>query len=289
VGEGAGVGGGSAEDLEEASVVGAPPGRAVTSLTELSDAALHYGAVFELDDAEILGARLYGFHRYPLSPKLVRLLPGSDQLRQFVLREAPPELTRYWRSQRYEGRAGWLYWARRGAPDLVRRITPKLYVSPPPTMIREALRELVPVLTQSSCLRFKVAATPSYLARTDKLVAYFDDRAEMLQLGEVLMDRLQGIPVHGVPFSSPVFASASSENIGLVSWGVDPPSAGDRQASWRSWLCREIALAMTSSEPNARLAAARTRVQSLGIDVASWAAPPHFWESGLSAAATGAN
>jgi hypothetical protein len=269
--------------------VGAKPGGslgthlsepAVRSFAALSDAALRYGAALELRDAEELSVRLYGFHRYPLSPRLVATLPGAHQLRQFVLREGPAELTEYWRSQRYEGRAGWLHWIRRGSRDTVRHVTHKLYVSPPPTLIREAMRELVPLLTQSECLRFKIAATPSYLARPDKLVAYFDGPAETLRVGELLVDLLRGMPVHGVPFSCSVNPSnAAPDPTGPVSWGVDPPSTEEHPMSWRLWLCSEIAEAMIASEREARVAAARVRIESWGIDTTSWRPPPGLWQS----------
>jgi hypothetical protein len=204
---------------------------------------------------------------------LVRVLPGPFDLRDFVLRVAPPELSRHWRSRRYEGRAGWLHWSRREAPEGRREVAYKVYVNPRPENVKDAVGELVPVLTESGCERFKVGATPGYLARPDKLVAYFPERAEALQVAEQVGARLQGVPSHPVPFTCWL------DPAGLVSWGKDPPSSDEQPMSWRSWLCGQIAEAMTGSSPFTRVAAALGRVRRLGIDPASWAPPLGLWEA----------
>jgi hypothetical protein len=148
----------------------------------------------------------------------------------------------------------------------------KLYLSSAPTSIREALREFVPVLTQSRCVLFKVGATPADLARPDKLVAYFDDRAETLRVAEAVRERTGGIPAQGVPFACPV------DPEGLLSWGVDPPHEPGEPRSWRTWLCSELAEAMTGCGGGDRVAAAHDRLLTLGIDRDRWEAPPGLWE-----------
>jgi hypothetical protein len=240
-------------------------------VNELSEAALRYGAALGLNDAAALTVRLYGYHRWPLSPKLVMSLPGQHELRQCVLKEGPAELTRHWRSQRHETRGGWLSWVRRDELARFPAIAHKLYVSPDPTSVRDALRELVPELTLSRCVRFKVGATPAFLARPDKLVAYFSDREAALEVAEALKSRIDGLAAHGVPFSCPV------DPAGVLSWGVDPPHVPGELRSWRTWLCAEIAEAMTSCGPGDRLAAARRRLAMLGIDPDSWEPRPELW------------
>lgn len=240
-------------------------------MNEISAAALRYGAALRFDEVTPLAARLYGFQRWPLSPKLVQSLPGQHDLRQFVIREGPPELTRHWRSRRYESLPGWLVWIRRERAFRERHLAYKLYLSPPPTLVRDALRELVPALTDSGCTRFKVAATPSYLARPDKLIAYFESRDAALQTGEVVRKRLDGLAVQGVPFTCAV------DSAGLLSWGMDPPSNHEQVSSWRTWLCFELATAMVNGGGDG-VAAARQRLAKLRIDADTWEPPPELWE-----------
>lgn len=224
-----------------------------------------------MSDAVALAVRLYGFNCWPLSPKLVMSLPGQRELRDFVLKEGPAELIRHWRSQRHQSRPGWLSWVRRERPRGLSEITYKLYVSPTPTSVRDVLREFVPELTESSCIRFKVGATPGYLARPDKLVAYFSDREETLRVAEAVSRRVEGIPAQGVPFSAPVNANR------LLSWGVDPPHDPEHLISWRTWLCSEIAQAMATCGSGDRVAAAHDRLSALGVDPVFWEPSPNLW------------
>ena len=117
-------------------------------------------------------------------------------------------------------------WVRRDGSWRIPRVAHKLYLSSAPTSIRDALREFVPVLTQSRCVLFKVGATPADLARPDKLVAYFEDRAETLRVAEAVQARTGGIPAQGVPFTCPVDPES------LLSWGVDPPHEPGEPRSW---------------------------------------------------------
>lgn len=241
------------------------------TLRQLSQAALRYGAALEIADAATLAVRLYAFNSWPLSPKLVMSLPGQRELREFVLKEGPAELTRHWRSQRHQSRPGWLSWIRRERPRGLPEITYKLYVSPTPTSMRDALCEMVPELTESRCIRFKIGATPAYLARPDKLVAYFNDRQETLRVAEAVRRRLDGLPAQGVPFSAPVNSNR------LLSWGMDPPHDPEHPMSWRTWLCSEIARAMTACGSGDRVGAAHHRLSSLGLDPGLWEPSSNFW------------
>ncbi len=241
-------------------------------VAELSWSALRYGAALRLGDPAALAARLYGFNRWPLSPKLLMSLPSDRQLREFVLKEGPAELTRYWRSQRHAKRSGWLTWIRRDGSSRVAAIPYKLFVSPAPTAVRDALRVVVPELTQSRCFHFKVGAAPAELARPDKLVAYFPDREETLRVATRVADRLRALPSHGVPFSCAVDSGT------LVSWGVDPPHEPDEQTSWRKWLCAELAHAITERASGDCVAAGRARLQAVRIDPESWEPEPGMWE-----------
>ena len=240
-------------------------------LPRLTDRALHYGAALKLDDPMVLTTRLYGFNRLPLAPKLLASLPQERHLREFVLSGAPA-LTGQWRSRRFEQRSGWLSWIRRDGSSRSPSIAHKLYISPLPEAILDTLRTVAPLLTESDCVAFKLGVTPSFLARPDKLVAYFADREAMLGVAHEATLRLGGVPAHGAPFTFPVDADS------LVSYGFDPPHGPDELTSWRIWLCSELAQAMVDAGPEDGVSAAQARLIALGIDPLTWQAPENFWE-----------
>ncbi|MFC6148976.1 MULTISPECIES: hypothetical protein [Mumia] len=217
-----------------------------------------------------LTVRLYGFNRLPLSPKIRAAVPGERDLRGFVL-AGTPGLSEHWRSRRLERRAGWLSWIRRDGTSRTPTVAHKLYISPMPEAVGDAVRVLTPLVTDSPCVAFKLGATPSFLARPDKLVAYFRGRNEMLDVARLAAERLDGIPAHGVPFTFPL------DSAGLVSSGVDPPYDADRLTSWRLWLCTELARAILAADGGDALAAARSRLVALGIDPDTWQAPLDPW------------
>lgn len=239
-------------------------------LPRLSDRGLRYGAALGLQRRDVLTARLYGFNRLPLAPKVRATVPGEHDLRRVVL-ASTPGLSERWRSRRIERRGGWLSWVRRDGTSRTPEVAHKLYVSPRPEAVGDVVRTLTPLLSDSDCLVFKLGATPSFLVRPDKLVAYFDGRDEMLRVARAAVPALAGVPAQGVPFTFPVDAD------GLVSTGVDPPYDSEVLTSWRLWLCGALAAVMVGADDP--VAAARSRLTELGIDPDSWLEPPELWSA----------
>jgi hypothetical protein len=119
------------------------------------------------------------------------------------------------------------------------------------------------------------------LLRPDKLVVYLDSRESLQRLAEVLADALKSIAPQGVPFSADVAGN------GLLSWGMDPPRKARQLAwqgydSWRLWVVRRLASAMTAAQRDVadevevcRHAVERLRLD--GVDVDDWTPSCTSW------------
>lgn len=241
----------------------------------MSRAALDYGAALGIGTWPSLARRLYDYGRYPVTPRLRRAFPTPDSAADHLLHGDEPlrrALTRGWRRRRFSGEdSGWALWTRPRGDPRRGHATHKLYVSPVLADLRPAFRAVIPVVTDSEALGFKVGAELPYLVRTDKLVLYFADRTEMDRVAVLLAAQLDGLVPHGVPFTC---RHGTDE---LLSWGMDPPGTTDE--SWRSWLAGQLARAMIDAPvPGERVGAALRRAAALGIDPDSWEPRAVDWE-----------
>ena len=234
---------------------------------DLSRAALEYGAALGIRDPQMLGPRLYFYGRSPASPRLRRAFPKAESVGDHLLHDNEGlrrQLMSGWRRRRFIGEdTGWAQWTRPRGDPREGATTHKLYVSPLLEDIRPVFHAVMPIVTESRAVGFKVGAELPYLVRPDKLVVYFAGRAEMDRVAGLLEPRLAGFEPHGIPFTCPF------EGSGLLSWGMDPP--GRREQSWRLWLAFKLAEAMANAEPGHEMKGALRRAEGLGID-------PHSWE-----------
>jgi hypothetical protein len=246
-------------------------------LQELSLAALRYGQVLAVDEPALLTLRLYAYNRRPLTPAWKRLLPDSQAVERF-LGIGPGGANRRLLEQhwsRRQGFAGWMSWRRRGTAgegSAARgTATYKLYVSPTPEALPTAFGEILAALGAARVPQVKIGSDSWGVLRPDKIVAHFPDFDALAASAARLSERLDGIPVQGVPFTAEIGGD------GLLSWGVDPPGEGTRSTagreSWRTWLCQRLALSLlaaraTSPEPW-RFALERLRLE--GVDIDTWA------------------
>jgi hypothetical protein len=248
------------------------PGRAPA--LELSRAALNYGAGLGIRDPKMLGPRLYCYGRSPASPRLRRAFPTPESVGDHLLHDNEDlrrALMSGWRRRRFVGEdTGWAHWSRPRGDGRDGATTHKLYVSPLLECIRPAFHAVMPIVTDSGAVGFKVGAELPYLVRPDKLVVYFVDRAEMDRVASLLEPKLAGFEPHGIPFTCPY------EGSGLLSWGMDPP--GKREQSWRLWLAFKLAEAMTDVEPELQVQAALRRAEVIGVDPDSWEPLSIDWE-----------
>jgi hypothetical protein len=249
------------------------PGRAPAA--ELSRAALAYGAALGIRDSKMLGPRLYLYGRSPASPRLRRAFPTPESVGDHLLHDNE-DLRRVlmsgWRRRRFVGEdTGWAQWTRPRGDSRDGATTHKLYVSPLLESIRPVFCAVMPTVTESRAVGFKVGAELPYLVRPDKLVVYFADRAELDRVAALLEPKLTGFEPHGIPFTCPV------EGSGLLSWGMDPP--GRREQSWRLWLAFKLGEAMANAEPGGEVQAALREAEERGVDPDSWEPLNIEWES----------
>jgi hypothetical protein len=151
-----------------------------------------------------------------------------------------PAMRNAWRMPSSDRKGGpWFSWQRRnarssGVPAY------KLYVSPSPGSLRDALAVVVATLAGSEALSFKVGAEVHGVLRPDRLVAYFGTFAALERSARALERALHGIEADGVPFTGALTAD------GLLSWGSDPP--GSAEPSWRWWVANRLAEALAEAK-----------------------------------------
>jgi hypothetical protein len=247
---------------------------------ELSRAALLYAEDVATSDPHALAMALYFYNRIPLSPFWRARFPAPDAILAHLGADRG-RLDREWTAS--HGAPGWFGWVSRTVALRERSdVTWKLYVSPRPEHIRDAFGALVRTLCAFPGASFKVANGAAGLLRPDKLMAYFHSREELDGAADALRRELAGCDAQGVPFT------ASLDEPGLLSWGVDPPD--DARAlrwlgreSWRLWLVQRLgaAMAIAKSARSAsaiepwRFAVARARRH--GVDVETWTPSATLW------------
>jgi hypothetical protein len=253
-------------------------------LGRLSRSALEYAERLRLTSPNGLTARLYAYGRIPFSSRWRRAYPDREAVLGLLPRRT---MSRRWRGPSTGAGSHWLSWSWRDAPpgEPVAAFTYKLYASPRPEELPDALPAVVEALTASAAPRFKVGADARGLVRPDKIVVYLRDVAETEAVAGTLGAALAGVAAHGVPFSAEIAGD------GVVSWGGDPPREdapiGRRSESWRLSVCRRLAEGLVVAE-RARLVDARpldfalARLAVDGVDVRS------FSPAGLEAPAAAA-
>jgi hypothetical protein len=243
-------------------------------LSDLTRNALEYGQMLDLEDSNMLSARLYAYNRVPLSGRWKRLFPDRDAVAQWLgidrKGELRPMLDARWERVPVSAQnEGWFQWTsplrRAEAGETVTGY--KLYVSPMPDATREAFKVVVECLEDSAAYHFKVGDDGYGLLRPDKIVVYFRSFVALEETGRKIAARLPDCPAQGVPFT------AALEGSRLLSWGVDPPKqngvlAWQERESWRMWITNRVAVAMIGARQsqNGRLAPWRFALERLRLD-----------------------
>ena len=248
-------------------------------IVRLSLDALRYAAGLEISDLPTLAGRIYAYNRMALTPAWARRLPSREAVAEHV--GVAPATSR-WTAVGEPGGV-WRAWTRARANGSGGETTHKLYVSPQPGALPDAMRIAVEVLGDTAASGFKVGADLLGILRPDKLVAYFASFDALAEAVERLRPPLEGLPAHGVPFTAEITRD------GLLSWGVDPPRSEHTPGltggeSWRVWLAHRLAgavLAARSAGADApepwRYALERIRLD--GVDPRTWAPGQAMWRT----------
>lgn len=254
------------------------PGLAASErTTRLSIEALRHAQAFDLDEAG-LAAKLYTYHRLPRSPRWQRRLPDRGSLLAFLGLQRGSELRRrldvgWVRAQGASLEDPWISWNPRQLVAKLDGELHKLYVSPLPEHLPQALAAVVDVLEGLGPESFKIGADADNVLRPDKLVVYVQNFDRVAELAEALRERLDGCPAQGVPFT------AGLGDDGLISWGVDPPPGGAtvpwlERESWRLRVVNRLAVALSAARRQTdgpepwRYALERLSYE--GINTATW-------------------
>ena len=231
-------------------------------IESLSLAALRMAASGDFPDAPALASWLYRFGTLPRSAAVDRDF-GPDDDPMGVLGLTVGGVTRRRIEAHYDALSlpGWYSFSRAGSPAPV-SATCKLYVSPRPEALAEAFPRVVSGLTDARVRSFKVGRGVEGLLRADKIIVYFDDRADMDAVAESLRELLPGCPAQGVPFTADVGGN------GVLSTGVDPPFDGTAR-SWRGWITQRLAVSLLSAPARAGedpVARAIADIRRAGVD-----------------------
>ena len=142
----------------------------------------------------------------------------------------------------------------------------KVYLSPQPEHLLEALPTLFETVTYFGIPGFKIGASTEGVLRPDKIVLYLPDAAAADTVAQRLADELTELAPQGVPFSGQV------GDTGIASRGRDPEGT-----SWRAWLIDEVAQALDSAAQQDGSPAVRAldKLASRGIDTLTWW--PTWW------------
>jgi hypothetical protein len=251
-------------------------------LAALSLVALKHGQRLGIRNPATLAARLYFYHRMPVTSWSRGLWPDTNAVLHF-LGVAPGgalqrDLASCFEMSAQSEQAWWLSWHRRGrglgAPSGATKC--KLYVSATAQHTSKAFAEVVALLSDSTATALKVGPNAHGLQRPDKFVVYFECQEDLLVFAEALLPRLAGLTPHGVPFS------AAIDDAGILSWGIDPPDAEAglgwyADDSWRIWICNRLALALIaaldrSNETIPPWRYALARLWLAGVDTRTWCA-----------------
>lgn len=221
---------------------------------------------FRTESAVVVAQWLYRFGTVPRGPAIDRDFgPADDPMA--VLGMTVGGGPRRLLETAYEAISlqGWYSFARMPARVQIAAVC-KLYVSPRPESLADAFPRIAEAFVRSDVRSFKVGRGIEGLLRSDKIIAYFEDRAHMEDVAGTLSRSLRGCPAQGVPFTAELGGN------GLLSSGVDPP-AGDAATSWRSWVTKGLAASLTARRGTPcvdLVAAALADIRLAGVDPDLW-------------------
>jgi hypothetical protein len=258
------------------------------TLARLSLDAIQHAASLENLDGPELSDCLYRSNTVPLTAQWLRRIPDGPALEEYLQigrgGRCQRELEQDWvRAPGDPEQNVWMAWDSRSVPvPLASQVGYKLYLSPVPSQVKDALRILIPAITAAGAYHFKVGGDVRGLLRPDKILAYFAEKPALMEAAHRISREFSGCPAQGVPFTAELDSGA------LLSWASDPPSetavpAWLRRQSWRQWTCDRLgsALAIAKGEKSGAAPAWRFALERLrwdGVDITTWEPDPALWQ-----------
>jgi hypothetical protein len=247
-------------------------------IATLSRRALQYAEW--LDSASVLetSRSLYCYNRAPASSRWRHVLCDCGAVESYlgINRGRLAEVVDAdWVRVTGPSAAGWIAWqSKRLVPKLIPR-TYKLYVSPTCAAVGSVLGSVVEAASRFGASHWKIGNDVHGLLRPDKLILYFERFTDLRDAAAYLIEKLDGCPSQGVPFT------AELEARGLLSWGADPPTEKGpvpwlERESWRGRICNGLASALLvakRAQRSNRISPSRfakLRLRLDGIDTDTW-------------------
>jgi hypothetical protein len=241
-------------------------------LAKLSLEGLRYTQEICPQSIAVAAARLYAWNRLPSSawrrlaaePTLLASRASSVAGQTWTQVAAGPPM------------APWCVWRPRVDPVEPAGRRWKVYVSPHPLHLAEAVSASMTACAGLPVVSLKYGADAPGMLRPDKLVVHLATFEAVHLLASRIVRSLNGCPVQGVPFTAELGGD------GLVSWGCDPPagsSAARVAPSWRTWVTRKLAegLAGEGGDGAQPWERALQKIERAGVDPLTWAPRCELW------------
>ncbi|HNP24357.1 MAG TPA: hypothetical protein PKM63_18960 [Panacibacter sp.] len=242
-------------------------------LSLLSANAIRYCFHLKNETVKSLGNKLYTFNVIPMDKSHEKYLSSVSAVSDFLFTHFPENntLSDNWtlnRERRY-----WFSWSRNKSIPQQKYgetvNTYKLYLSPMPEATASLFNIAVPVLTRSGAGSFKIGQTMNGLLRPDKMVAYFENRDDLLLAANELEALCANTPAHGVPFTT------QFDKNGLISFGIDFQASRKQGYSWRTWITDMLAsiilqAKMENLEIDLLLEYIKVRLFIANVDISNW-------------------
>lgn len=241
-------------------------------LAELSVRGLQHAQALQLASIEETAERLYAWNRLP-SSAWRRLAAEAGRIAAKVTLAAGQA---WIQTDAGPPASPWCRWRPIAAPAMPHGRLWKVYVSPRPHDLADAICTTLSACEGLPILSLKYGADEHGMLRPDKLVVHLATHDAVNMLSDRLLRRLAGSPAHGVPYTAELGGD------GLISWGCDPPigSAIARVTpSWRAWVTRHLAQAL-ACESAAAIEPWQSALQAIavaGVDPVTWAPSADLW------------
>jgi hypothetical protein len=183
-------------------------------LAQLSLSGLKHAQALDSRSVDTTAARLYAWNRMPASawrrlaaePALLAARAARAAGRKWVQTLPGPPVSPWcvWRSRVNPIEPGGRHW--------------KVYVSPHPLQLAEAVVAVMAACEGLPVVSVKYGADAHGMLRPDKLVVHLTAPEAVHLLADRVLSALDGCPVHGVPYTAELGGD------GLISWGCDPPA-----------------------------------------------------------------
>jgi hypothetical protein len=216
----------------------------------LSMQAIQYVWELPYNDVAAIAAHLYAFNTIVWDAGMKETFMQKNSIRQFLFPGIDIATGEWpgngWLFSAGAEKKGWLSWMRplKQNDDFSR--TYKLYISPLIEQMPAVIKKAIPVINISKAISFKTGSNLHGQLRPDKMIVYFTNMKDLMEVVELLKKELHGFAAQGVPFTSQL------NDTGLLSYGIDPPVEEVLEqiegGSWRTAVTDRLAVCIAQTK-----------------------------------------